>query len=174
MARFKLNQGDVFTIPLNEREVGYGQIVCFPMTKDSFIMAVFDYKTDVLNEYDIKEICNSPILFLGYSLDALLYHKEWVILGNYTKNLDTIIMPYHRLGTPPDDIWLTDYKSRRVKEITEKEFNLLDYQTTVSPIRYENALKAHCGYGEWINEDYDKLLYSSTIESARIAKEILG
>ncbi len=174
--RFKLNVGDIFTIPLAENEVGFGQIICFPRTKDVFIMVVFDAKIafSYTKEYNMEEIVTSKILFLGYSTDAKLYHKDWEVIGNYTSNISAIVMPYHRLGTPPGDIYLTNYKSERVCEIDEETFNKLNYLTNYAPIRYENALKAYFGLQEWKEEDYDKLLYKHTLKSNEIAQKVLS
>ncbi|WP_306353666.1 Imm26 family immunity protein [Flavobacterium sp. '19STA2R22 D10 B1'] len=174
MIRFKLKIGDIFTIPLSEKEVGFGQIVCFPNSKNAFIMCVFDIKQSKETPIEIQKICNTPLLFLGYSTDAKLYHKHWEIIGNSIKNIDSITMPYFRLGTPPKDIYLINYKGDRLKSINIKEFDMLDYETNYAPIRYENALKAHFGFGEWIPENYNNLLYKFTLDSNEIAKRILN
>lgn len=172
--RFKLNVGNVFTIPLGNGEFGFGQIVIFPKFKSEFIMCVFDIKEKNYDVISVEKICNSPILFLGYSTDAKLYHKDWEVIGNYTSNISAIVMPYHRLGTPPGDIYLTNYKSERVCEIDEETFNKLNYLTNYAPIRYENALKAYFGLQEWKEEDYDKLLYKHTLKSNEIAQKVLS
>ncbi|KPH13341.1 Imm26 family immunity protein [Chryseobacterium sp. ERMR1:04] len=172
--RFKLSEGDIFTIPLGNGEFGIGQIVCFPRTKDVFIMIVYDYRAKKYDENNIMLALKSSILFLGYSTEARLYHKMWEIIENSTKNLDEVKMPYHRLGTPPEEIYLTNYKNERIKAINEKEFQRLEYLTSYAPIRFENALKAHFGLQEWISENYDSVLYEKTLESIRVANELLN
>jgi hypothetical protein len=172
--RFKLNVGDIFTIPLGNGEFGIGQIVCFPNTKDVFIMIVFDYKAKDYDESNIAIAVKSAILFLGYSTDARLYHENWVIIGNSIDQLDKVAMPFYRLGTPPDEIYLINYKSERVKAITEVEFDMLGHLTSYAPIRFENALKAHFELKEWDSQNYDKILYKKTYESVEIAKDILA
>lgn len=172
--RFKLNEGDIFQIPLGNEEWGVGQIVCFPRTRDAFIMIVFDYKMYDSTSNIIENAIESPILLLGYSTDAKLYHKHWQIIGNDKRLISKVEMPFHRLGTPPEDIFLTNYKNERLKPINEPEFNKLDYLTNYAPVRFENALKAHFGLQEWISEDYDKILYEKTLESVKIAEEILN
>jgi len=169
MGKLKLKIGDLFTIPLENQETSFGQIVNFPNSKDVFIMCVFDKKQNVESEIKPKEICESPVLLLGYSTDAKLYHKDWLLVGNYTENISKIVLPFHRLGTPPTDIYLVDYSGKRIKEIDEELFNQLSYQTSYSPIRYENALKAHFKLQEWKNDDYDKLLYEYTLKGNKIA-----
>lgn len=172
--RFKLNSGDIFTLPLGSEEFGIGQIVCFPNTKDVFIMIVFDYRSKKYDTNEVKSAIIAPPLFLGYSTDARLYHKYWEVIDNDKNNLDKIVMPYHCLGTPPNEVYLTDYKNIRLKEINEAEFNMLEYLTTYAPIRFENALKAHFGLQDWIPENYNEILYQKTLDSVKVAEEILN
>lgn len=169
MGKLKLKVGNVFSIPINDNEVGFGQLINFPRTKDVFIMIVFDYKEKIKDNYNLEKICSSKILFLGYSLDAKLQHKDWNIIGEFTNNISNIILPYHKLGLPPDDTHITNYKGEIIRIATGNEFSQLSYKTTIAPIRYENALKAHFKLQEWKNEDYDKLLYEYTLKSNEIA-----
>jgi len=173
MAKFKIIEGDVFTIPLNDKEVGFGQVVApYDKTSGGFMVAVFDFKADDTQNISLNDVCNSELLFLGFTFDAKIYHKDWVLMGNYTDNIKTIVMPYFRLGTPPNDIYIVNYKGERLKSISENVFAELAYQTEIAPIRYQNALKAHFGYGEWKSEDYDKLLYSRSIKSKGVFESI--
>jgi len=171
--KFKLNIGDVFIIPLGNGEFGFGQIVT-PYDKKSggFMMAVFKYKVNDLTSIFIEKICHKDILLLGFTFDAKIYHKDWTIIGNYTSNIGAIIMPYYRLGTPPGELFIVNYKGERIIEIDEDVFKLLSYKTEIAPIRYENALKAYYKLQEWKEEDYDKLLYTNAIESKKLVENI--
>jgi hypothetical protein len=172
--RFKLNVGDVFTIPLNENEVGFGQCVTpHKKTSGGFVIAVYSFRKDKNQTVDISKIVNTEPIFLGYTFDAKLYHKDWEIIGNYIENISSLKLPYNRLGTPPDEIYLIDVNSNRIAEISEEIFNELTYKTEIAPIRYENALKAYFGLQEWKAEDYDKLLYKHVLQSNEIAKKFL-
>lgn len=173
MAKFKLSVGDIFTIPLNDKEVGFGQVITpYDKTCGGFMMAVFDFKTNDVHSVLLKDVGNSELLFLGFTFDAKIYHKDWILIGNYTNNIESIVMPYFRLGTPPSDIYIVNYKGERLKSINEKVFVELTYQTEIAPIRYQNALKAHFDYREWKSEDYDKLLYSHSVNSKGIFESI--
>ena len=172
MTKLKLKEGDVFKITLGNGEVGFGQIITFPHSKNAFIMIIFEYKADLQDNFDIEKICNSKILFLGTSLDAKLYHKDWQIIGNYTKNISQVVLPYYRLGTPPRDIYIVNFKGERLKAINEAVFDQLKYETNISPIRYENALKAYYKLQEWKHDDYDKLLYSEALKSKNILESL--
>lgn len=175
--RFKLKEGDIFTIPLEKNEVGIGQIISFPRHQHNFIMIVFDKKFKSIESIDLSKINSYKILLLGYTVDAKLYHKDWVIIDNITENISKISLPYFKLGLPnddyPDGARLVDYKGNVLANINRDIFDKLMFQTEVGPIRFEKALRAHFGLQEWISEDYDKILYEKTLESVKIAEEIL-
>ncbi|BFO67004.1 Imm26 family immunity protein [Chryseobacterium sp. KCF3-3] len=176
--RFKLNVGDVFTIPLENDEFGIGQIVYMPNHKHNFIMIVFDKKYNLKEEVDLNGLQDLKVLFLGYTVDAKLYHKHWEIIGNTLSNLSSVKFPCYKLGLPnddyPDGARLVDHKGNVLANIDKDTFDSLSYQNEVGPIRFQNALKAHFGLQEWIPEDYDKILYVKTLESVKIAEEILN
>ena len=162
----KLNTGDFFTIPIDEKRTGIGQIVNIP-NKNSFIIIVFDSLWEI-NFMPVKaNFLNFDILLLGYTVDSKLYNKHWTIIGNTQENIDSIYLPYFKLGTPPDDIYIVNYKGDRIRQASMDEFDLLKYQSIVAPIRYENALKAHFNLADWDNK-YDELLYSYTLDSIKI------
>lgn len=174
--RFKLNVGDVFTIPLNENEVGFGQCVTpHKKTSGGFVIAVYPLRENKNQEINIAKVVNANPIFLGFTFDALLCDlPKWKIIGNYIDNLGSIKLPYNRLGTPPDEIYLLNVNNERIAEISEEVFNELEYKTEIAPIRYENALKAHFGLQEWKAEDYDKILYKHTLKSNEIANKVLS
>ena len=105
----KLKIGDVFEIAIDENRDGFGQIVALP-NESTLLISIFErvkLKTETLS---LDEICNSRILFLGFTLDAKLYHKHWRLIGNYNQNIGAVKIPYYRLGTPPDEIYIINYK----------------------------------------------------------------
>lgn len=175
--RFKINEGDVFTIPVSEDEVGLGQIAYLPGHKHNFIMIAFDKKFKIGDEISLNNLDELKILLLGYTVDAKLYHKHWEIIGNNTSNLAKVKFPCYKLGLPnddyPDGAKLVDHKGNILAAIGKSDFDKLSYQTEVGPIRFQNALKAHFGYQEWINDDYNKILYDKTLESIAVAEEVL-
>jgi hypothetical protein len=173
MAKFKLKQGDIFSIPLVEDQIGFGQIINFPNSKDVFIMGCFDVKNRVDSIDNVDNICQFDLVLLSYCTDAKIYHGQWELIGNCDRNLNMISLPYFKLGSPPDELYLIDFKSTRKKAITLSQFEQLNYKTTFSPVRYENALKAHFGFQPWVSEDYDRLTYKEVLRSVEVAKSIL-
>ncbi|WP_336719161.1 Imm26 family immunity protein [Chryseobacterium mucoviscidosis] len=176
--RFKLKIGDVFTIPIDNNEFGIGQIVYMPSHKHNFIMIVFDKKYNLKEDVDFDSLKDLKILFLGYTVDAKLYHKHWEIIGNNLANLSSVKFPFYKLGLPnddyPDGARLVDHEGNVLASIDKYTFENLSYESEVAPIRFQNALKAHFGMQEWISDDYDKILYKKTLESVKIAENILS
>jgi hypothetical protein len=172
--KIKLEFGDVFSIPLDGNEFGFGQVMS-PYNKKSggFMIGVFNYKASIIKNLDLNKLCSSELLFLGLTFDAKIYHNDWIVIGNHINNLDSIKKPYFKIGIMPNELYMVNYKGEIIKEITEDVFNNLMYLTEIAPIRYENALKAHFGLQDWKKEDYDKLLYENSVISNEIAKSVL-
>ena len=168
----KLKVGDVFTMTSindeNDPKIGLGQIVKIP-NKSNFIIIVFKQVFYGQDLPSLDKIISDEILFLGYTMDALFYHKYWKVVGNVSSNLDKIKLPYYKLGTPPD-MSIVNYKGDRLRKASKYEFDNLEYETVVAPVRFENALNAYCKMAEW-DTDYDNLLYQKTLDSIKIVEE---
>jgi hypothetical protein len=172
MTKLKLTLGDVFSIPLGNSEYGFGQVVTqYEKKSGGFMTAIFDFKSST-KDAPLQSVCISNVIFLGFTFDAKIYYKDWIVIGNYTDNIGKIKMPYFRLGSPPDDVYIVNYKGERLKIIEEKFYSELSYRTEIAPIRYENALKSYFNLQEWNNENYGKLLYKHSLKSNEIANEL--
>jgi hypothetical protein len=167
MKGLKLKPGDIFAIPIDEGKEGFGQIAVIP-NKSNFIVVIFEKAYDRRQRPALDAIVQDKILFQGYTMDALLYHKEWPLIGNVTANLKEIKLPYYKLGTPPD-CKLVNYEGKTKGKISREIFDKLNYQKVIAPIRYENALKAFHQIGEW-RQDYDELRYEVTLESISVVE----
>lgn len=164
--KFASKIGDVFTIPIDDNRYGIGVIVY--IDKGKLMIAVLDSTNNNSENPILEKVKDLSIVFLGYTLDAKLYHKHWPIVARIKPDeLPRIYFPYYKIGTPPDKIYIVNHKGDRVRPSTLEEFKALNYETTVAPIRYENALKAHFNLGEW-KEDYDCLLYTRVLDSVKL------
>jgi hypothetical protein len=66
-------------------------------------------------------------------------------------------------------MYIVNYKGDRLRKASQYEFDNLDYETLVAPVRFENALKLYYEMGEW-DKDYDELLYERVIESIKVVE----
>ena len=167
----KLKVGDVFTMtPINDEsdfKIGFGQIVKIN-NKSNFIIVVFKQICHNQNLPSLDKIVGDDILFLGYTMDALFYHKYWQVIGNVSFNLDKIKLPYYKLGTPPD-MNIVNYKGNMLRKASRYEFDNLEYQTVSAPVRFELALNAYHKIAGW-NKDDNELLYQKVLESIVIVE----
>jgi Immunity protein 26 len=168
----KLKEGDIFAIPISEELTGFGQIINIPISNGVFIIIVFSEIYSGEEWPALDEIIQDEILFFGYTMDALIYHKHWKIIGNVSSNTSKVKLPYYKFGLPPK-MEIVNYKGEKVRNATNQEFDQLEYETSVAPIRYENALKAYHKIVEW-DSDYEKLYYNNVAKSIEIVEGIEG
>lgn len=156
--RLKLQVGDVFSVPIDDSRVGYGQIVeTWGQSGGQFYFAVFDgvYPRD--QEPDIEAVLSSPVLLLALSMDALLVHGHWQVCGNARVNRDRIPWPAYKEGvSPPGTFDVVDASGERRRRATEDEAMRLPFRTVVAPIRVEKAFRALSGTEDW-DDVYESL-----------------
>ncbi|WP_169472389.1 Imm26 family immunity protein [Pedobacter hiemivivus] len=165
----RLKEGDVFTVPIDETTKGYGQIVKIP-NKSKLLICVFEGRWDINEEQEISKMVKQPILFLGFTSDALLFHRKWVIIGNITTNLPSITMPLFKLAFPPETK-LVNYKLEILRKATPLEDKLLPFQSSNSPIGYQKALQA---YYDLLDYDLGKEFEYKHIVSTLIKLNLLS
>lgn len=171
--RFKLEIGDIIALPIKDNYQGIGQIVSeYEKLSGGFLLRVYDIKHNEKEEFILESLNKMNVLFQAYTFDAKLYHKDWEVIVNYTDNLKDIKLPYFRLGLRDDNAYIVNHQGKRILPISEKVFDNLNYKTEVGPIRFENALRAYYGYNEWIEENYNIILYSNTLKSIEIAQAL--
>jgi len=154
-----LKVGDIFTIPIDDKYQGIGHLVAFP-EKSLLLIAVYDFKKLITDSFSIDILPELKILLLGNTLDAKLYNKHWIVIGNSKSNLNQIKLPIYKIGVYPEAKVL-DYEGKFIRQASIDDVENLKYQKVIAPIRYENALKAYYNLKPWIGEDYDSLLYNN-------------
>lgn len=147
----RLDVGDVFAVPLDDELVGYGQIVRrWGSSGGHFYFALFEgcYRRD--ESPDLRLVLSQPVAILALSMDPLLVHERWRVVGRESIDRDSLPWPAYKLGVmPPGTFEVVDYTGERRRPATDKEVKALPFRTVVAPIRLERALQALCGYGEW-------------------------
>ena len=156
--------GDIFEIPILYGRRGFGQVI---VAGDVLYVVIFE------NLYpdvpDLDQLIGSSLLFAGWTLDALLFHGRWRIVGNRPPDMQRVPFPSYKVLID-GKMHVYDFQSRDYRLATREDNEVLELKTTVAPIRYQNALIAHHGMAKW-DPDYDKL----TIEHAkRRVRRLLG
>lgn len=152
----RIRSGDVFEVPAPDGRLGYGQVI-----KDGSVIYVVIFRDLYGSQPDLLDILESDPLLVGWTVDSLMYHGRWKVVGNKPPILDRVPFPSYKVRVDGVEC-VRDFAGDTHRAATPKEWELLDEKTTVAPIRYQNALFAHHGLGEW-KPYYDDL----TVEYAR-------
>ena len=156
MARRKrLRVGDVFTIPIDDERVGYGQVV-HDFGQGHYYFVVFKEAFARDEEPELDAVLAGRLALLALSLDALLYHDHWQVVGHRGVNPERLPLPAYKEGVSPGKYEVVDYTGERRRDAAAAEVDELPFRAVVAPIRVEKALRALHGLEDW-NEAYDEL-----------------
>lgn len=147
-----VKKGDVFLIPITDGNWVYGQIL--DDRYGELYVAIFE-GTFVEDEIELDNVKKLKPFILALTLDSLLWHGEWKIIGNYTANLSGFPELFFKVEENGQLIMESRNRSLSIK-ISKKIAEKLMYRTVVAPVRIENAVLAYYGFQDW-QFDFDKL-----------------
>jgi hypothetical protein len=157
----RIKTGDIIAMSLPNGKLGYGQVIVGGVM---FYVAVFRQIFDSPPELD--ELLQGEIIFVGWTTDALIYHSLWRVVGNRLPIAARVPFPTYKVRIN-GVAHIHDFNGENRRPASPEHWELLDYHASHAPIRYQNALLAHHGFGEW-KDYYDEI----TIEHAR--RRVLG
>lgn len=163
--KVKVNVGDIFQIPIDSARVGYGQVVFIPEKKVLFV-CVYAETTRPDETPNIRQIVQSDVLLAGNTFDGKIWNGDWPIVGNIMENLPSIALPTYKYGMGDEAVVETLDRTRR-RRATPEEEQSLPFRAYTAPIRFELALKAIGGVGEW-RDDFDSLSYEQLRKSSEV------
>jgi len=150
--------GDVFEVPLSDSLVAHGQVAAAYRTSGGhFYLIGFRSAFRVDERVDIETIVKDRIALLALSMDPLLRIGHWPIVGSRPVDEQRIPWPSYKVAIAPDTYVVEDYLGHRQRTATAKNIAALRSPTVIAPIRFQNAMKALHGLGEWLRE-YDDLV----------------
>jgi hypothetical protein len=159
----KVSVGDVFAVPVSGEEVGLG-LVCGDWNGELYLV-LFDgliHQT----EAQAESVWTATPLLAALSLNAKLYHGDWLIIGRLPDAVARIPQPVFKVGVGGRPY--VESRDRLVtRPATAEEAEELRYRTVVAPVRLEKALQAFHGFGEWLPH-YDDLKADYALRSARL------
>lgn len=155
--------GDIFQIPIDDTRVGYGQVVVQPEKNVLFVCA-FAATTRPGEQPDLEIILRSEILLAGNTFDAKIWHGHWPVVGNEPPNMQAIALPNYKEGLP-GEAFIESLDMKRRRRATLEEERLLPFRAYVAPVRFENAMKALFGIGDWL-ATYEDLKYERVRQSS--------
>ncbi len=160
----KLHTGDIFEFAINENSKSYGQIINI-LKKNTITIVIFEGQ--YRSRPDIQELLEDNILLFGNTFDAKLYHKNWIIIANEKSNIESIKLPYYKIGTDP--VYIEDFYEKKIRKANSYEEEQLYYRPYIAPVGFELALKAYYKKLEW-EENFNKMLYSNLLKSVEIVE----
>src|SRR5438552_18224086 len=95
--------GDVFEVPINESQVGYGQVA--GQRFQSYLMAIFKTAYRRGERPELSRIAADDIAFLGESLDAKIWNGDWVVVGNLPPDRSRIPLPIYKVKVGVINRW---------------------------------------------------------------------
>jgi hypothetical protein len=154
MPRLKLKAGDVFTFDVNDNQQGAGQII---IKSDILYVAIFEPMFSK-KTISIEEVTSSKVLFIGFTVDSLLYHGRWKLIGHKDIDKKEWLYPSYKYGQE-GKTYIEDFFRSNSYLASNKDVELFDFRSTVAPIRYQKAYSAFHGLETW-DPVYEKLLSS--------------
>jgi hypothetical protein len=158
-ARPRFSIGDVFRVSLSSSAVAYGQIASrWGNTKGHFYFLGYRSAYDASTDPALDAIVGDAIALLALSLDALLYHGHWSVIGNRAVDESRIAWPTYKVATAPGVFVIEDHLGNQLRPATDDQVAALKYRSVIAPIRFENAMKALHGLVAWLPEFQDLLI----------------
>lgn len=151
--------GDVFRLRIDPQRVGYGQVIGV-YQRSAYYFAIYEAPHDETTGVDVADIVGGEIALFALSLDALLHHGRWEIVGHAP--LPPITWPVYKEATGDGSFVAVDHTGRVLRELDEVDASELRFRSVVAPIRVQNAFAALHGAGSW-NSKYDELRYHSSL-----------
>jgi hypothetical protein len=143
--RIKLAHGDVFTFPLSDGLLGFGQIFGSEMV---FHASLFGHVASDSAEVDTA--LAGPIEVCGWTTDGAFYRNEWNMIGNKPVDEDKIPKPLSKVVIGgAGDIWVNDWLGKPIRRATPGEAQFLDNHLSASPTLLVAALKHVLGIEPW-------------------------
>jgi len=135
----RLKAGDVFEMKLIDGRLGYGVII---ESKIIQYIIVLQGLHDQRPGLDV--LVADSIAFAGWTSDAMIYHGDWeIVFRGYPMRADIPFPNWKvRIG---EGYQTTDFRGTLLGPSTPMEIELLDNQTSHSPITYQIALEGMHG-----------------------------
>ena len=142
MAKLSLREGDLFEMVMPDGRFGYGQII---VSKKIMYVVIFEGLYAFRPVLD--DIPFTKILFVGWTMDALIYHGEWKIIGNRPISPS---VPYSRYQVEISGrTHITDFLGDAIRVASDSDANFYDRRSSYSPIIFQRALAGRYGLGEY-------------------------
>lgn len=153
--RVRLRVGDLVEIPIDDQRSCYGQV--FDISQPGkFYFGVFDAAFSTGEPPESDAIARCDLLLVAETLDALLFHGRWHVVGNTGVQAD-VPYPWFRVAFGSEaKPYVANYSRTVIRPAQPHELALVDHRATFAPIILDQAVKARFGIGDW-RPEFDQL-----------------
>ena len=162
--RPRVKQFDVVGIPVGE--TGQWAIGHVLDARHNLFIGVHEQLVSDL-EGDWLRTLRSPWVLLAPTMDALIWHGRWPVVGN-SPPMNAVSLPRYAVDSLGEsNPVLTDYFGNRLGHARAEDIrsSKVVYRFSVAPIRVQKAIAAWFGLGQW-HDSYFKLTAEYVLESA--------
>ena len=162
--KIRVKVGDVFLIPVDEATWVVGQLV--RKKGSQLYVAIF---ADRYSSTDVepRSIIGKKPLFLVLTLDALLYHGMWPIIGNVQENRNSIPEPAFAVIVWGSGTHIISRDERISRLATQEELQILKPRTLRSPNNIEIMVRNYFVANE-NQEEFDDYLATYAEKSGKL------
>lgn len=143
--------GTVFSLPLDEERVGYGEVAW--TSRYAHCFAIFAEAYPRHQQVPVERVVGGRLAFLGRSTDALLLHGRWQVVGHREIDATTYPLPAYKAELAPGVFEVSDFMDTQRRRATAEEAEKLPPRSSRSPIGFEHLLRALHGLEEWRARD---------------------
>ena len=152
--RVKLAEGDVFEFVLPNGQFGYGIIVKCGRLKNGGTPYIAMFGSLHRERPDLAKLLGEKVALAGWTMDGHVYRGQWNVIAHGSP-LPFVPYPNFKVKIG-DKYYVTDVSGPPIREATDSETELLDYQFSKTPMCFHHAFEALHGFSEW-NASDDKL-----------------
>jgi hypothetical protein len=167
MAQGRVEVGAVFSVPVDEQRIGFGQVAAKYRHRGYYYFVIFDKVYPLGSTPSPEEVVTDRVAFLALSMDAKLAAGHWAVIGDAPVRRDLPLPAYKETVGAPGHVDVVDYTGERRRPAAASEAELLPNRSIVAPVRLENALRALHGVEPW-HDAYDKLRPTEAATTARL------
>lgn len=162
--KIRVKVGDVFLIPTDETTWVVGQLV--RKKRSELYVAIFADRYSSTH-VEPRSIIGKKPLFLVLTLDALLYHGMWPIIGNVQENRNSIPEPAFKVGIWGSGAHIISRDETICRLATREELEVLQPRIVDSPKNIEIMVRNYFSTNE-DQFDFDYYLATYAEKSGKL------
>jgi hypothetical protein len=139
--RLRIKEGDVFVFDVGEENLAAGQVLLKNTALFNLYAAFFKPLWPRQAPLDLQRVVGSEVFLVGGTMDALIYHGQWRIIGNKKPDLSRIPLPRFKVMIDGRDV-VEDFFGHKIRDASMEDLRYYQSRCARSPNTFEDAVKA--------------------------------